>query len=693
MPEVEKPALFTRIARIFWPELNNMSAIGKLSGTASVLSVLYSLPLALLGMTWLLLESDFALVVQHWQIIIVLVILVIIADRLSFYVIVDTGDGHYANSESSLDTLVLMSGILIIGPTAAWIGILRSMLLLIVSWIRTPAKPERWNALRVFCLTAAVYSLIILFSLQLYQSLGGQYPIPGLETRSTMAALVAMLLFLAGALLIWAGYIVFIMRQSESVYRASTTRPFLQLTLMGIVFPGLANPFAVIAAGLFVQNGLSYYLFFMGGIILSAWLARLLSHAAEVNRQRFRQLEMLEKLGEALINAPPDASTLPQILTQYVPPMFPGRIAIWVFGDHILLKSPDEWEFDPQPVWLWLQNQEQPFATEQNKQTPWGSSAASPRSTVVAPIYDTEHDENVGGIYIELHSLIQPWDRKSLEALYPGILTLASQIASALRRAELYDQTLEYQKVNQELALAGRIQASFLPNRMPDLPGWQLAVTLLPARATSGDFFDFIPLPGGKLGIVIADVADKGIGPALYMALSRTLIRTYASQFEDDPALVLRETNKRILSDARANLFVTTFYGVLDPPTGKLTYANAGHNPPYLLSQISNTTFEALIKTGIPIGIDEDATWEQNQLSILPGELLILYTDGVTEAQNGSGEFFNEDLLIEAAESRLGMSAHEVQVGILEAVQNFVGDSPQSDDITLMILARNLNNE
>lgn len=693
MFEVEKPGLFTRIARIFWPELNNMSAIGNLSGTASVLSVLYSFPLALLGMTWLLYESDFSLVAQHWQIIIVLVILVVIADRLSFYVIVDTGDGHYANSESSLDTLVLMSGILIIGPTAAWIGILRSMLLLIVSWIRTPAKAERWNALRVFSLTAAVYSLIMLLSLTLYQALGGRYPIPGLESRSTLAALAAMLLFMAGALLIWAGYIVFIMRQGESVYHTSATRPFLQLTLMGIVFPGLANPFAVIAAGLFVQNGLIYYLFFMAGIILSAWLARLLSHAAEVNRQRFRQLEMLEKLGEALINAPPDASTLPQILTQYVPPMFPGRIAVWVFGDHLLLKSPDEWEFDPKPVWLWLQNQEQPLATEQNKQTPWGRSGASPRATVAAPIYDTEHDENVGGIYIELHSLIQPWDRKSLEALFPGILTLASQIASALRRAELYDQTLEYQKVNQELALAGRIQASFLPNRMPDLPGWQLAVTLLPARATSGDFFDFIPLPGRKLGIVIADVADKGIGPALYMALSRTLIRTYASQFEDDPALVLRETNKRILSDARANLFVTAFYGVLDPTTGKLTYANAGHNPPYLLSQISNTTFEALIKTGIPIGIDEDATWEQNQLSILPGELLILYTDGVTEAQNGSSEFFNEDLLLEAAESRLGMSAHEVQVGILEAVQNFVGDSPQSDDITLMILARNLNNE
>ena len=693
MSSAEKPTPFYRLARAFWPELDNSSAIGRLSGTASVLSVVYSLPFALLGLVWLVLESDFSLVSKHWPIILCLVTLVVIADRLSFYVIVDTGDGHYANSESSLDTLVLMSGILIIGPTAAWIGILRSSLLMVVSWVRSPAKADRWNALRVFSLTVVVYSLMMLLSLWAYEALGGAYPLPGLETRSTLAALAAMGIFLAGSLLVWSGYILFIMRQSRSVHQSPSTRPFLHLTLMGIVFPGLANPFAIIAAGLFVQNGLIYYLFYMVGVILSAWLARLLSHAAEVNRQRFRQLEMLEKLGEALINAPPDASTLPQILAQYVPPMFPGRTAIWVFEDHLLLKSPDEWEFDPQPVWLWLQGEEHPLAVEHNKPIPWKSDANSHRSIVAAPIYDTEHAENIGGIYVDLHSLIQPWDRKSLEALFPGILSLASQIASALRRAELYDQTLEYQKINQELALAGRIQASFLPNRMPDLPGWQLAVTLLPARATSGDFFDFIALPGGKLGIVIADVADKGIGPALYMALSRTLIRTYATQFDDQPALIIRETNKRLLSDARANLFVTVFYGVLDPTSGTFTYANAGHNPPYLLSQISNSAFEALIKTGIPIGIDEDATWEQNQVSILPGDLLILYTDGVTEAQNTGGEFFNEDLLLEAAESRLGMSAHEVQVGILEAVQYFVGDNPQSDDITLMILARNLNNE
>jgi serine phosphatase RsbU (regulator of sigma subunit) len=194
--------------------------------------------------------------------------------------------------------------------------------------------------------------------------------------------------------------------------------------------------------------------------------------------------------------------------------------------------------------------------------------------------------------------------------------------------------------MSQELTLAGRIQASFLPNRMPDLPGWQLAVTLLPARTTSGDFFDFIPLNEHKIGIVIADVADKGIGPALYMALSRTLLRTFATQNIDDPHLVLEMTNKRILSDARANLFVTMFYGVLDYHAGILRYCNAGHNPPFLLSASKGRYITELDKTGIPIGIDDSTTWESEQLSISTGDVLILYTDGITEAQNGNGEFF-----------------------------------------------------
>ncbi|MCH7663209.1 MAG: serine/threonine-protein phosphatase, partial [Chloroflexi bacterium] len=218
----------------------------------------------------------------------------------------------------------------------------------------------------------------------------------------------------------------------------------------------------------------------------------------------------------------------------------------------------------------------------------------------------------------------------------------------------------------------------------------QLAVSLIPAGEMSGDFFDIIPLPDGKVGFVVADVLDKGLGPALYMVLSRTLIRTYATEFDLDPSTVLFAVNERILKDTRANLFVTTFYGVLDPATGELTYSNAGHNPPYLLGKNAKNgvAVQSLQRTGIPIGIDEDATWEQASVSLDPGDCLLLYTDGIPEAENSKGEFFEEKLFLEVAKENLSRSAEEMQSAILASVKNFIGDAPPSDDITLMILIR-----
>jgi sigma-B regulation protein RsbU (phosphoserine phosphatase) len=214
-----------------------------------------------------------------------------------------------------------------------------------------------------------------------------------------------------------------------------------------------------------------------------------------------------------------------------------------------------------------------------------------------------------------------------------------------------------------------------------------LAVTLEPARGLSGDFFDLIPLPSGRLGILIADVADKGFGAALYMALSRTLLRTYAIEYPLRPDLVFSEANERILNDATANLFITVFYGILDPEKDTLTYCNAGHNPPLRLSN-TNGGSEALIRTGMPIGIDEDALWDRKMITFHPGDMLILYTDGIPDAQNESGEFFDEDQLVAVAEEHMGVSAYEMQDAILKRVRSFVNGAPQFDDITLMVLAR-----
>lgn len=295
----------------------------------------------------------------------------------------------------------------------------------------------------------------------------------------------------------------------------------------------------------------------------------------------------------------------------------------------------------------------------------------------------------IGGIALELRALAQTWDQDSMENLYPAIQSLAAQIASTLQQTKVYEQSLDFQQISQELRLAGQIQASFLPNNFPSIPGWQLAVTLLPARETSGDFFDVIELSDGRLGILVADVADKGVGSALYMALSRTLIRTYAEEYGAEPEVVFFAANNRLLKDARANLFITIFYGILDPKEGLLTYCNAGHNPPYLIRNSEHETIISLHRTGIAMGIEANSTWTTETVAIDPGDILILYTDGIPDAQDEDGDFFNDEAMIEISRKNSEKFAHEIQSAIIEEVQKFSGNAPQSDDITLMVLMRN----
>lgn len=245
-----------------------------------------------------------------------------------------------------------------------------------------------------------------------------------------------------------------------------------------------------------------------------------------------------------------------------------------------------------------------------------------------------------------------------------------------------------YQEIGRELSLAGEIQASFLPDELPKVAGWQLTAALEPARETSGDFYDVIPLPNGRLGILVADVTDKGMGAALFMALSRTLIRTYAIEYDTQPDLALGSVNQRILSDTHTDLFVTVFYGVLDPDSGTLIYCNAGHNPPYLLSAQNERPIQELARTGMPLGVFEDAHWEQGTAQLAPGDVLVLYTDGITEAQDRRQVFFGDQRLRETVQANLGRSALDIHQALITEVQQFVGDVPQFDDITLMVLAR-----
>ena len=267
--------------------------------------------------------------------------------------------------------------------------------------------------------------------------------------------------------------------------------------------------------------------------------------------------------------------------------------------------------------------------------------------------------------------------------MLPTLQELASQIGSVLYRTQTHQENMQRQKMAQELAFAGRIQQSFLPKEIPQHPNWDFAATLIPARETSGDFYDFVPLGDGRLGLIVADVADKGTGAALYMALSRTLIRTYAMQFPDDPGKALQFANERILTDTESDQFVTVFYGVVELENGRFTYANAGHNPTFHL----NGAVQTLSKTGIPLGMFDGMEWQQQTVQIGVGDSLILYSDGVPEAQNMQQEEFGEVRLLEIAQRPFSQAA-DLHTAITTAVQQFVGEAPQFDDITLMVVTR-----
>jgi len=272
---------------------------------------------------------------------------------------------------------------------------------------------------------------------------------------------------------------------------------------------------------------------------------------------------------------------------------------------------------------------------------------------------------------------------------YPDVIIEKLRQVKHVSRA----QAIEHRKVTQEMVEAGRIQNTFIPIHSPVIQGYDISSKLLPARETSGDFFDFIILDDGKLAVVVADVGDKGAGAALYMAMSRTLIRTYAGESKMEPKEVLQNVNRRILSDTQHGIFLTVVFGILDPEKGTFKYVNAGHNPPFILRKTDDkVTFDQLDKTGTLVGLFEDVAWEEKEVSINPGEVLILYTDGIPEAQNKSGLFFGNDRLKEILHQGFSTSAKNYRNYILEIVQDFIGSAPRLDDVTLIVLSR-LNGE
>jgi serine phosphatase RsbU (regulator of sigma subunit)/predicted ester cyclase len=255
-----------------------------------------------------------------------------------------------------------------------------------------------------------------------------------------------------------------------------------------------------------------------------------------------------------------------------------------------------------------------------------------------------------------------------------------------LRGQRLEQEIRERERVEQELRVARRIQQASLPKEVPELEGWEIAPHYQPAREVGGDFYDFHPLPEGRLGLVVGDATGKGVPAALVMSTTCGMLQlaAQASDSSSSPGEVLKRVNEALLVRIPSNMFVTCFYAILEPRSGSLSYANAGHDLPHLWHGGDALELRA---RGMPLGLMLGTSYEQKEIELLNGETALFYSDGLVEAHNPEGEMFGFPRLRTLVAGR--GQEHSLGNFLLEELYSFVGDGwEQEDDITLLTLRR-----
>jgi serine phosphatase RsbU (regulator of sigma subunit)/putative methionine-R-sulfoxide reductase with GAF domain len=265
------------------------------------------------------------------------------------------------------------------------------------------------------------------------------------------------------------------------------------------------------------------------------------------------------------------------------------------------------------------------------------------------------------------------------------ITGIAQQAALAIQNDLLQKEMVVRERLETEVQLARQIQQTFIPESLPQFDDWELAARWKTARQVGGDFYDVFDLPGKQLGLFIADVADKGVPAALFMALTRTLVRAAVIE-GTSPAEAMKRVNDLLIPDTRQGMFVTAVYAVLDMDKNELTYVNAGHNPPLWVKHDGN--IERLTRTAIALGVVTGERVDQRTIKLESGDNLFLYTDGLTESFNANGEFYGEERLLESIKSDTCSSASDLLDVVERFLLNFVKDVPPADDLTMLVLRR-----
>jgi len=269
------------------------------------------------------------------------------------------------------------------------------------------------------------------------------------------------------------------------------------------------------------------------------------------------------------------------------------------------------------------------------------------------------------------------------EADQEFLKTLGNQAMTSLENARLFEETLEKQRLEEELNLARSIQEGLLPSQLPELKGFQIIAQNISSRQVGGDYFDVIPITDHTFAIAIADVSGKGAGAALLMSNLQASLHALVHSELPIVNMMIR-INDMIFQNTAMDKFITFFYCVLDIQNGRITYCNAGHNPPYQRDQEGK--IHELMKGGIILGMMENMPYEVESCVLKPGERIVFYTDGITEAMNEKEEEFGEERLKNLIFLYPDLSAQEFMEKVNEEIDEFCGNAPQADDITMIVL-------
>src|SRR6266705_3290795 len=303
---------------------------------------------------------------------------------------------------------------------------------------------------------------------------------------------------------------------------------------------------------------------------------------------------------------------------------------------------------------------------------------ARPRtnSEMVAPIIS--NNEVIGVFDLESDEL-NAYSNDDLEVL----MLLASQVAIIIEKVMLHDQLIEKQRLETQLEVARQVQLELLPPRDPQLEGFDISAYNFPTEEVSGDYYDWVRIYDDQIGIVVADVSGKGVPAALLMAFLRASLRA-ASHIGYAPHISMSKVNYLLWESIESNQFVTAFYGILDATNRTLAYANAGHNPPLLKNADGTSRF--LEQGEVPLGMFRDTRYYEHYLTIAPGELLVLYTDGVTEATNPAGEEFGPERLVRSVKAARDRSARELIDAVQRDVVDWTDGRGAHDDVTFFVI-------